>query len=447
MAAKLRIHLGAVQSLNYGVPKLRIFLGAVQVLWADEIYWGCDFTMASSFEVDLTVGSPPYPPVVGRWTWAVTERLIFHTEILQSHNRTEQRIAKRRGVPEHRLSARLWIEGEWNSARLDAVLHTWLKRTWRVPVWSDAEAHRGPLAAASTVIPIDTRYSDFSTSFARRNCLIWQNAGTYEFGQIDAKTDSSLTLQAGLSNSYTGHKWVVPVRIGRLIDAALLERTHDGGLIAMTFRIEDVEAMAGFTAVMTYDDYTVLTDPAVLVGDSGRFSHAPDIAILDAGTGPFEIVSNSDFNEVTQSHGWRPWTKAACWWLRQLLYDIKGRQQAFLVPTFKQDIELTRPVAANATTLYCRNSDLIQMGANAMRTYVAFRPAGSDIIVRKVTDISLVSAAEELITIDASPEQAFAAAEHLCWVDKCRLASDEIELTWSGIGKLSTDTPLIRVTN
>jgi len=447
MAAKLRIHLGAVQSLDYGVPKLRIYLGAVQILWKDEIYWGCDFTTVSTFEADLTVGSPAYPPVVGRWTWPVTERLSFNTEILPSHNRTEQRIPKRRGVPEHTLSTRLFLEGDTEGASFDAILHTWLKEIWRIPIWSDREPHDGILAGGTTIIPVDTRYSDFSTNFPRRNCLIFQDVDTYEFALIDAKTDASLTLQSGLSNNYSGRKFIVPVRIGRAIEAGKLERYHGGGLIAMTWRVEDIEALTGFSAVMTYDGYTVLTEPAVLPGDAGQFSHDPDIAILDAGTGPFEIVSNSDFNEVTQSHGWRPKTKAACWWLRQWLHNIKGRQEAFLVPTFKYDIELTRPLAANATTLYVVNANHVQMGINDMRTYVAFRPAGSPIIVRKVMSISLISAAEEQITINASPEQAFDTGDKLCWVDRCRLASDEIELIWHGVGKCEVETPLVRVIN
>jgi hypothetical protein len=450
MAAKLRIHLGAVQNLAEGVTKLRIHLGAVQVLWKDELYWGADFTTESSFEAALIVGEPPFPtmaPPMGRWTWPVTERFVFNTEIGQSHDRTEQRIAKRQGIPAHYVSTRLAVKDYAESARLDAVVHTWAKQSWRCPFWPDAERHAAALPAGTSTIAVDTRYSDFRTGFAQRWCMIYGSPTQFEFAQIASKTDDSLTLLSGLSNSYEPGQWIMPVRTGRLIDAAVLRRFPGGaGLIEMTWRIEDVQAISGFTPALTYDGYTVLTEPAVLPGDAGQFSHDPDVAVLESGNGPFEVVSNSDFNEVTQSHGWVCDGKAAAWRLRQFLHDAKGRQKAYLVPTFKEDLVLTRPVAANATTLYVANSDHLQMGLNTLRTYVAFRPEGGDLIVRKITGIGLVSATEEVLTIDATPEQAFTPGEALCWVDKCRLASDQIELTWSGIGQCSADMPLVRVT-
>ena len=402
-----------------------------------------DFSGADNPVVTISGSRPNL--LINRWTWPVTERLGFNTEILQSHNRTEQRIAKRRGVPKRDVATRLFVEDEDECARLEAVLQKWLKRPWIVPLWFEAEKHTGNLPAASSSLVIDTRYADFR---AGSYAFIWGSANNYEAVWLDTVGDSLLTLLEPTLNAYDGIKWIMPLRTGRVIEAGKLRRYHGGALMDIAWRIEDVQTVTGFVADMTYDGYTVLTEPAVLPGDAGEFSHDPDIAVLDAGTGPFEIVSNSDFNEAVQSHGWRPQTKQAAWWLRQLLHNIKGRQAAFLVPTFKYDLELTRPVGPSETNIYIRNvGAAANMGLNDLRTYLAFRPAGASVVPRKVTGISVIDAAEELITINTAPGVAFEPGESLCWVDRCRLANDEIELTWHGVGKCEADTPLVRISS
>ena len=442
MAAKLRIHLGATQSLAYGVPKLRIHLGAIQVLWKDEIFWGVDFITSSNIEADLTVGEPGIAPQIGRWTWPVNERLGWNTEILQSHDRTEQRIAKRRNIPDRRIGTRLFLEGDNACSQLDAIIHAWLKKTWRVPLWGEAERHVGLLSSGSSSLAIDTRYADFREGYA----LIWQNSENFEFVIVESLTDTALTLVDPTVNTYEGVKFILPVRLGHCIEASRAQRYPDAALAEIAWRIEDVQAVTGFVADMTYDGYTVLTEPSYLAGDHVPAVHDPDIAVLDAGTGPFEIVNNSDFNEVGQPHVWQPQTKRACWELRQFLHDVKGRQGAFLVPTFKRDLTITRPVGAAETSIYVQNADLIEMGLNTLRTYLAFRPAGSPIIPRKVTGIASVSDTEERIDLNTAPGVTFSPGETLCWVDRCRLASDEIDWQWDGIGKAAVETALIRVT-
>lgn len=401
-----------------------------------------DILAVSSLAMNLV--SVSFAPLIGRWTWPVSEWLILNTEILESHNRTEQRIAKRQGIPAQYYGTRLLLECDDEFATFEAMIHSWLRKKWRLPIWPEAEIHTGNLPSGSGSISMDTRYADFRVD---GYALIWQSKEHFEVVTISAIADNLLTLSSNTEKTFWGDKFIMPVRTGRSLAPGRIERHQGGALVDMRWRIEDVEAVNGFSAEMTYDGYTVLTKPAAWLSGFGQTEHDADIALLDAGTGPFEIINNADFNRVSQSHGWAENTKAECWYFRQLLHDIKGRQKAVLVPTFRDDLTLTRPLGAAATEIYIRHGNFTRnMGLNDLRTYLAFRPPGSDIIVRKITGINVVNDNEEKIEINTAPGQAFEPGDHLCWVDRCRLAYDDIELTWHGRGKCMVDTPLERIT-
>lgn len=422
-------------------PRARVELASVNVIYSEAAWWQAVLTTETSLIATLTY-SPPGFGVTPRWTWPVAERLTFATEILQSHNRTEQRIALRQGVPTRAIGTRLLAEGDHAYAELEALLHGWLKRKARVPLWFEAERYDGSLAAGSSSIALDTRFAGYRDGAA---AMIWTSKDLYEYVYIDSFTDSALTLY---SQTLYAHQnpWIMPAKLGYAVMPCEIERVDGGALAQIVYEIEDVTAVSGFTAEMTYDGMTVLTEPAHWPGDAGTVTIDPDVELNREGCGPFDVVDNSTYNEAMQSHVWHPWTKAEAWWLRQFFHDVKGRQVAFLVPTFREDITLTRPVLSGSKILYVKNAGFgSNMNVNDMRTYLAFRPADSDIIVRKLTDISIESANEEKFTLDSAPGEDFKMGDSLCWADTCRLAEDAVEWIWHNIGKATVSAPLIRV--
>jgi hypothetical protein len=395
MAAKLKIYQGALQALAQGATTLRVYQGAVQLLWADEDYWGGEIITVSSLDGDMTVGTPSHPnyEAITRWTWPVAERLIFSTQIIQSHDRTEQRIARRQGVPARTISAKLAVQND-KCPEFEAAIHGWLKIRWRIPYWPMATRHEGALLSGSSSISIDTRYADYAVGDA---VLIWESQDNFEYVYIDTVTSDTINLWANTLYDYYGAKWIMPVRFG-YSQRANLERLYGGELFTATWAIEDIADVTGFSASQTYNGYTVLTEAAHWDRGRGQISHDPDFAILDANSGVFEVVSNSDYNEVVQPHIWHPWTKADCWAVRQFLHDINGRQVAFYVPTFRDDLVLTRPVAPTDTSIYIRNAGLtVNMDVNDMRMHVAFRASDGSLICRQVTGMSIISGTEEKV--------------------------------------------------
>lgn len=401
-----------------------------------------------SFTTELA--PPDLAPLVGRWTWPMTERLRFLTEILAGHDRTEQRIAHRctaagSAVPGQSFSTRIAVFGDEAAARIEAVLDGWLKKTWPIPLWPMAQRHTAALPADSAAIAVDTRWCDYR---ADGLAMIWQSEEAYEVVVVDSVADSALTLKDGTLAAYSGPKWILPCRIGWVTSVANVERYGGGLIVNLTWEIDgaDLAAVTGYVAAMEYGGMTVLADPALGFQDSFNFSHDADFAVLGGDTGPFEIVSNSTVNETAQDHGWVCRTLEAAWKLRQFVHAMRGRQSAFLVPTFRRDLVLTRAAAPSDTILYVANRGLTaNRSADSLRTYLAFRPAVGSIVVRPVTGIAELSASEETITLYSSAGVAAAAGDNLCWVDKCRLASDEVTFEWLGRGRMTCSAQLTRV--
>ncbi|OHB65751.1 MAG: hypothetical protein A2Y76_01615 [Planctomycetes bacterium RBG_13_60_9] len=425
------------------------------ILSTDEI----DQIRAGTYIMELpAAGDPPadtplavYVPEVitmapwyGIACWPIKERLRFNTEILQSHDRTEQRIAKRMGIPRQVVTIPFLLRDYTDAAKLDNILHEWGKDRWPVPIWWEAREHADNMAAGAGTITIDTSYADYRDG---SHAMIFQRDNA-EVVTVDTVAAGSLTLDGVTANAYAGSKWIMPCRYGYILDVADKEQYVGGAAkVDITFAIQDNDtAIAGWTAPMTYDGYDILTKPSYMgTGHTHTEGHDPDTVLIDAPAGRFEVRGNSTYNEVTQEHVWQIQTRADAWALRQLLHAKKGRQGVFLIPTFRNDITLSRAYTAGLT-IYVVNRGYMTMGLNALRTYVALRPPGGAIQVRQVTNIAAVSATEEAFTLDGASATIFPAGSHLCWVDICRLADDNVAINWRKWGSCSCSADLVRVT-
>lgn len=368
-----------------------------------------------------------YKPALWMPKFPAVETLSWKTGIIKPKDTSrEQRIALRT-IPRQGFKYRYQIPPGTQRSLVEAQIFNNLKKKWGVPVWHEHVHHDGTLAAGSTSIAIDTRYADFRNSSYG---VVYDSDAKAEVIRIATKSDSVLNLAAGLVNTYIGDKLIAPMRFGYvLLPPRRIRDMENSGydLLEVQFGFVDNVAITGHFAPQSYDGLDVLLRAHSLSQELTDVFD-PDAILEDNETGLIQLSSYSDFNIVNQSHAFYLDDRQDVWEFRQWLHSIYGMQKPFLVPTFIDDLTLSRTLTAGDMSVYIANCGLSAMGVNAMRTYLAFEQTDGTLIVRKITNIAEVSTAEEVITINAATGVQFASGSPAMFVDRCRLGSDDLEI-------------------
>ncbi len=395
-------------------------------------------------------------PVFPTWALPIREIMRFHTDIRRPAFRLpEERAALANGIPDQEFQVIIPFKDAAEARTFEAVADRWLKKPWGIPVWPQRVFHDTDLPAGATELALDTTEADFRAASA---ALLWQD-GRYEIVDVATVAAAGLTLTNPLVAGWSGRKCVLPLRTGFLAGPIVRRRdVGDRAQVEATFVVSELAAITGHTAELTYEGVEVLIRRLYQEAATQDETHDPDLALLDDPIAMPTFITNSVFNEVTQPCRWHCRTAAEAWWLRQALHAWKGPATAVLVPTWRRDFVLTRPAAASATVLYVANRGrAVHLSADSLRQHIGFDGDGtlrwtadqrSKLLTpRRITAMAEVSAEEETITLNAALGRACRVGEAGCWLDLCRLASDEISWTWTRPGECDVSTPWVRVTN
>lgn len=405
------------------------------------------FTAAGNASGYLTI-TPDYDAVDFRWRPQneITETLGWKTSILKAYDGTEQRI-KSRQTPRQLFSLKLFLNSDKENSRFEAALHIWQKAKWLLPIWTEFVEHTATINIKDDSIIVDTTNADFRDG---GKAIVWKSVTEYEVVSISTKTDSLLNLSYSMLNDFTGKKYIIPVRTAYMVSASKKEKTNSQvAIVTLVFAVYDNEELNGYAPSMIYDGIEVLSQ-ASFMGDSHIEDSLGDIIVTDYETGIFEVESHSNFNEVSQNHLFLKDTKAACWNFRKFLHSLNGRQKTVLIPTFRNDVIQSADILATDISVDIEHINLTSnMGFNSLRTYIGFYfPSTNVLIVRKITAISEIDSDTEQISFDANLGLSVVISSggcKICFVDKCRLASDKVQIKWQYAHRFECRTKFLRV--
>jgi hypothetical protein len=368
----------------------------------------------------------PLWPIPPNWGNGVTERLSWLTDIQVSRSGVEQRQAKRLS-PRREFEFRINPAGNARSY-FDQWMHRIPDERCLLPLWHDVNELTSDVEMGATFLPFDTAFSEFETGGLG---VVFQSTFKFEIVSIASVGANGLNLVAGLSRAWYGGSQVYPVRRAWMDPetqfTALSSRLGEATLGFMIDGPNDYPA--GAEALPVYEGYPLITlEPNRR--DDLEVQFARDVEELDNSIGLIRRFDETGRSFQTQFYNWTAYGREEHHLLRQTFYRLKGRQKAFWMPSFNEDITLARPLLVGQSQL-----SIEQIGYRALGGVIAGR---DHVVIRDDYDASRVlsiigtsaglSEDEERLNLSGVVDFSLAAGQSGSFLSIMRLENDVIEI-------------------
>lgn len=339
-----------------------------------------------------------FPPQQG-----IVETLEWKTDIIEAYDGTEQRSGTRLS-PRQRLQFSILTQ-ERHDMNMRALMFGWLSNIFGVPIWFEQSPLLANNSAGDTVLLCDTSIYDFRVDSL---AMIYQDADTYDIGQVVAMSAGSITLASVLSFDYrVGNAVVMPVRVGYAVTTPAHHRSvANTEQTDIEFIVQDNADLSNTTGAHTYQSKILLDDPNYLRDGTSTMDDAWDrpVVVIDN-----EQANPVQFSRVDRSRphfvkGWALESQAEVWRVRRLLHAINGSRTTFFLPSFRHDLELVQDIGGGSVTLRCTRdgySDFIQ-GLRPQGDVRVVLKNGTAYVRQVVGAVTDFVANQAVITLDSS---------------------------------------------
>ncbi len=355
------------------------------------------------------------------WSDGISERLTWVTDVMTSRILAEQRRAVR-NLPRRELSASFVVAHRERQV-LDTALSAWGGGMWTVPIWPDVQRLAVPVNMGDSFIPCKTEDFDFSEGSL---ALLVSSPMHYEAVLIAGVAAGGLHTKQPVQQDWPRGVKILPCRNAVLAEMPELTR-HTDQLQELLVRF----------AVLEDCEWPVLVEIPQYRG----------FPVLEAAPDESEPVTSSQFRlrELFEPPGgqslyadiamagmpvvrwnWLDAGREKKAWLRSVLYALKGRQKAFWVSTYADDMTHIR--AAQGTQLPIANIFISNLGGpRTGRKDLRIEMADGRVLYRRILSAAKNNVHEEVLTLDLSLGDVVQVGEikRISWLTLSRLANDD----------------------
>lgn len=356
----------------------------------------------------------------------VVESLDWMTYVMVSEDGSEE-ATQLRLSPRQAFRMSYYVSSD-RQARINNIVYGGRTLQWWVPAWPQVQSV-GPVTAGLTVLPCETRYSEFRDGGF---LMLWDSPEHCQIIEINAVTGDTAIALASATEAFED-AWLMPVRVGYLDQAPGRQLNGRNSVLTMNFNVEDNEALV-VPAPAQYLGLDLYTDPGLLNGGELGEQLTARFDVFDEGTGPVSYAAPWVYNRPARVHRMMGADAAEAWAIRQFLHRRMGRSVQFWLPTFEADFRVndSGPITGSLSVY---PDDYV--GFAAAREHVAIEtPAGW--LARRITATNLLGANELQLVFDASLGGVQASAiKRISFLGRKRLDTDRAEVNWIG-GTAST---------
>lgn len=314
-----------------------------------------------------------------------SEVLEFLTDIIPGSGGHEQRLALRKN-PREEFSCKFELDG-LERQRFQAIMFEWQHQRFGLPL-----RHLGvQMTAASSVGATQFQISGADDSDFRVGglALVFDDFFNFDIVEVQAITDTLLTIVGTAVFGYSVKTLVMPVRIVRMKGQIRTSATKVNAMETFRCVFATLDNDTGVPAAdstawnsNTYNGKVLLDDCNVLRGISIRTELQKDVKVLDNETGIVSTSSAWSTNKRNSTKGFFMQSRADVKSLKAFLRAMYGKQISFWLPTFLPDLTLGDDISISTDKMHIENID-----------YTRFIQSRGSKIVFKITfddDTSLV---------------------------------------------------------
>ena len=363
------------------------------------------------------------------WARSPIERLEWKTDVITSHNGSEQRIALRT-QPRRIMEYQIGIVDNAARNRFEALLYGWGARSWLIPIWWEGQFLSANLAAGSESVTLSRVSADW---YVGVNAVIWRDSNTYEIVEIDAVSGLALSFKSPTQQSWTaGIDRIYPAYTALLESQMRLDRFTGQSISGVCrFRLDTDGAEPSYSPT-NYRSAPVITEAPVWVRDLTS-EYQRMLSEADFGTGRVAREDQAGMPFLKTSHHWVREGKSNIDVLRALFYAQKGRQRMAWLPSFLPDLEPVAQISAGGTIIDVRFGYIQQQLATLIgRRDIRIESVAGAVYYRRITAVAIVNADTERVTVDTSVPVTLQPADvaRISWMMPVRLDTDAVEFAW-----------------
>lgn len=298
----------------------------------------------------------------------ITEKLEWLTDIIETFS-DEQRIALR--LAPRRKITYSYIKEPLAGSAMELFARRQIVKRIGIPIWFEAE--RVPsIQSGATTINFDTENASYTNTV-----FIWENDNKYEALGIANLREDGIDLEQPVGKNYN-NALVTPLLTGIVQDGLHMKKAAGATYASAEFIIIDDKNIADdFEPKEQGDGYVILTDADFIIEDFNERIYQA-IEFIDNGQSIIEIEPNRELIEKTSIANKVTKSKEELWQWRAFLHKMRGRQGAFWIPSYRNEIQLVDKIEAKSVIAKIKPIGLSSYGKFPISTLITANNAAHE---------------------------------------------------------------------
>lgn len=406
-----------------------------------------DFTFSSGDTPQLFVSGSRIVLMPMEYETPVKETLEFLTDVVTALTGAEQRISVRKQP--RQLFEVIYKLDENDRQRMQALLMDWSSNIFGFPLQHEQVRLTSAVSAGATQYPvsgvddIDLRVGGLALAFT--------NSNVFDVITVNAKTDTLITAEDVSLNSYPIGTTIMPLRTARIVGMQA-GRRHLNNLEEFKIIFEvtdnDIGSLTGSTAAYSSHNGRVLFDDCNVLINTISEKFVRRVHRLDNKTGLVSTSTDWDRNKRNHQKGFVLRNRAELIDFRRVMLALRGKQKAFYIPTFIEDLEPVASLSSGTALMDIRRIDyerFIKSRDPKIRFRITFTDGTS--LFRIIQSVASVDATTERLTVDINwpATRTVAEIDRIEFLELSRFDSDNVIINHVRAGLARSRMPVMQV--